>query len=47
MKLEDLAFAIAQKIFWELEHRHHFVVPDAIQKAVIAKVREDMGELIK
>lgn len=47
MKLEDLAYAIAQKVFSELEHKHHFVVPDQIRKKVIEKVREDLGSLIE
>lgn len=47
MKLEDLAYAVAQKVFWELEHTHHFVVPEAIQKAVVSKVREQLASLIK
>jgi len=47
MKLEDLAYAIAQKIFWELEHTHHFVVPKELEKAVMAKVRQDLASLIK
>ena len=47
MKLEDLAYAIAQKVFHELEHRHHFVVPEAIRKAVLQAVREQLHSLIK
>jgi hypothetical protein len=47
MKLEDLAYSIAQKVFWELEHTHHFVVPADIQKDVLAKVRQQLNALIK
>lgn len=47
MKLEDLAYAIAQKVFWELEHTHHFVVPAPIQKDVLAKVQQQLNSLIK
>ena len=47
MKLEDLAHAIMQKIFWELEHTHHFAVPESIRKAIMATVRKDLGSLIK
>ncbi len=46
MKLEDLAHAIMQKIFWELEHTHHLVVPENIRKAVMATVHKDLGSLI-
>lgn len=47
MKLPDLAYAIVQKVFHELEHTHHFVVPEQIQKDVVKKVQEDLGTLIK
>lgn len=47
MKLEDLAYAIAQKVFSELEHTHHYVVPEEVQKAVIARVREHLATLIR
>lgn len=47
MKLEDLAYAIVQKVFWELEHTHHFNVPEAIRKAILATVRAQLGSLIK
>jgi hypothetical protein len=47
MKLEDLAYAIAQKVFWELEHTHHFVVPEPIRKEVLATVRSQLNSLIK
>jgi hypothetical protein len=47
MKLEDLAYAVAQQVFHELEHTHHYVVPESIQRAVLARVREQLGSLIK
>lgn len=47
MKLEDLAYAIAQKVFWELEHTHHFVVPEPIRKEILAAVRAQLNSLIK
>jgi len=47
MKLEDLAYAIAQKVLWELEHTHHFVVPEPARKAVIAKVVAELPSLIR
>lgn len=47
MKLEDLAYAIARKVFWELEHTHHFVVPENIRKEILATVRSDLPSLIK
>jgi hypothetical protein len=47
MKLDDLAFAIVQKVFSELEHAHHFVVPDHVQKAVIQKIKQELNALIK
>lgn len=47
MKLEDLAYAIVQKVFWELEHTHHFVVPAPVQKDVLAKIRGQLGSLVK
>jgi len=47
MKLEDLAYAIAQKVFSELEHAHHFVVPEKVQKEIIEKVQSEIGSLIK
>ncbi len=46
MKLEDFAFAVAQKVFYELEHTHHFAVPEAIQKMVIARIQEQLGTII-
>jgi hypothetical protein len=46
MKLEDLAYAIAQKVFNELEHKHHFKVPDDIRKVVSASVQENLGDLL-
>lgn len=47
MKLEDLAYAIAQKVFAELEHTHHFVVPEKVQKEVLEKIQGQLGTLIK
>ncbi len=47
MKLDDFAYAVAQKVFHELEHTHHYVVPEPIQKAILARVREQMGALIQ
>lgn len=47
MKLEDLAYAIAQKVFWELEHTHHFAVPENIRKEILAAIRAQLASLIK
>jgi hypothetical protein len=47
MKLEDFAYAVAQHVFHELEHTHHYVVPEPIQKAILARLREQTGALIK
>ncbi len=47
MKLEDFAYAIAEKVFSELEHTHHFSVPDHIQKAIVEKVQKECGTLVK
>ncbi|MBU0677623.1 MAG: hypothetical protein KJ626_05870 [Verrucomicrobia bacterium] len=47
MKLEDLAYAIAQKVLYELEHTHHFIVPKDIGKKVIETVKKDLPALIK
>lgn len=47
MKLEDMAFAVVQRVFGELEHAHHFVVPEAVRRAVAEAVRKDLGRLIK
>ena len=47
MKLEDLSYAVIQKVFWELEHSHHFVVPQEVQKEVIKSVTENLDELIR
>ena len=47
MKLEDLAYAIAQYVFSELEHTHHFVVPEKTRKAVAEKVQENLDSLMK
>ena len=47
MKLDDFAYAIAQKVFRELVHTHHIVISEPIEKAVLAKVREELSTLIK
>jgi hypothetical protein len=47
MKLEDFAYEIAKRVFHELEHAHHFTVPEAIREAVIRSVRENLGTVIK
>jgi hypothetical protein len=47
MKLEDLAYAITLKVFDELEHKHHYVVPKDIQKKVIEAAKKDLDQLIK
>lgn len=47
MKLEDFVYAVLQKAFSELEHHHHFVVPEPMQKAVIAKVQSEISEIVK
>ena len=46
MKLEDLAFSIAKRIFAELEKGHGFKVPEQTRKAVIEKVQENLSDLI-
>lgn len=46
MKLENFAHSVALKVFEELEHAHHFVVPKNIQQAVIEKLKEQIDELI-
>lgn len=47
MKLEDFAYAVAQSVFHELEHVHHFVVPRPIREAVLAKIKQNLASLIK
>ncbi len=47
MKLEDFVYNIVQKVFWELEHTHHFVIPEHIRKNVIEKLRAETDTLIK
>jgi hypothetical protein len=47
MKLEDLAYAIVKKVFHELEHAHHFVVPAPIQQAVVDQVRKNLNSLVR
>lgn len=46
MKLEDFAYRIVQQVFWELEHSHHFVVPEAIRKRIAEKIRSELDNLI-
>jgi hypothetical protein len=46
MKLEDFAHGVARKIFYELAHKHHFVVPEQIQEAVINTVKKDLDSVI-
>lgn len=46
MKLEDLAYAIVQKVFKELEHTHHYVVPENIREAVVDKIKSELNSLI-
>ncbi|MBN1268884.1 MAG: hypothetical protein JXB04_04800 [Kiritimatiellae bacterium] len=47
MKLEDLAYAIVEVVFRELRHTHHFTVPEAVQKAVLQKIKSELSTLIK
>jgi hypothetical protein len=47
MKLEDFVYSIVQRVFWELEHGHHFVIPEAVRKKVLEKIRSDLDNLIK
>lgn len=46
MKLEDLAFAIVQKVFEKLLHKHHFQIPPAVQEAVRKEVMAELNKLI-
>jgi hypothetical protein len=46
MKLEDLAYAITQRVFEELERKHHFSVPDSIRQAVTESVQQHLDELM-
>ena len=46
MKLEDLAFAIVQKVFEKLLHRHHFHIPEAVQEAVRKEVLAELNKLV-
>jgi len=47
LKLEDFAYAVAQKVLHELEHTHHFKVPDAIRKAILEQVKKDLNTLVR
>ena len=42
MKLENLAYAIAERVFSELEHKHHFMVPEKIRKEVAESVQKKL-----
>lgn len=46
MKLEDFVYSVVQKVFWELEHIHHFVIPESVRKQVIEKIRAELDTLI-
>jgi len=47
MKLEDFAYSIVQLVFSELEHKHHFVVPAHIQKAVADEIQNNLNTLVE
>lgn len=47
MKIEDLVYAVAQRVFRELEHTHHFIVPEAVEKAILEKIKAELHTLIK
>jgi hypothetical protein len=47
MKLDDFAHAVSQAVFHELEHAHHFVVPEKIRKAILEKIRKEHASLVK
>lgn len=46
MKIEDFAYAVVQKVFWELEHHHHFNVPEPIRKKIQESIRGQINDLI-
>ena len=46
MKLQDFAFAIAQKVFQELEHTHHYAVPEQMKKDILEKIQKEHGQLV-
>ena len=46
MKLDALVYAIVVRVFHELEHAHHYVVPDDIKKQVIASLQDRVDDLI-
>ena len=47
MKLENMAYAVVQKTFWELEHNHHYIVPQEIQKSILESITDNLDELIQ
>lgn len=46
MKLEDLAFSIVRYVFSELEHTHHYVVPEKTKRDIAEKVQKNLDSLM-
>ncbi len=47
MKLEDFAYAVAEKVFADLTHKHHFEVPADVRKEVLETVKREYTELVR
>lgn len=46
MKIEDFGHSVALHVFEVLAREHSYIVPEQIRKAVLERVKADLGKLI-
>jgi len=46
MKVQDLAYQVAQRTIALLEETQHYKIPEELQKDILAKIQEELNDLI-
>ena len=47
MKVQDFAYQVAARTIALLEETQHYRIPEELRKNVLAKIQEELDELIK
>ncbi len=47
MKFEDFIYEVVKNVFYELQHTHHYTVPEEIKEQVLEKMKARVNEFIK
>jgi hypothetical protein len=47
MKVQDFAYQVAARTIALLEETQHYRIPEDLQKSVLAKIQEELNDLLK